>query len=297
VSPLWPALALAACVVIAGTGLALVRSVPAGSDRLLGLDVEGRKRSPILPRIRAAIGRRFGRTALVLMSQKRRALIRHRLDAAGRPGGLTTVEAYASVKAASTVLFGLGGLVLGLLLSNPVLVPLFAALGWMQTDFAVAAQARRRQARIERDLPDFLDVLALTVGAGLGFRTALARVSDMMGGPLGQEVRIALQQMGYGAARRSAFEGIRDRNDSESLSQFMTALLQAEELGAPLADTLDDIAEDMRKSFAQRARREAARAVPRVSLITTMIIVPAVVVLLLAAMYIGSGLAGGGLFG
>lgn len=288
-NPLLPALGVVLCFLIGVRGIALMRSVPVGAVRVIGLtEAEQRRRESLLARVRATLGRRFGRNVLQLMSQKRLAVIRHRIDAAGRPGGMT-IETYGARKAATALLYGALGVVLTLLTGQVLLIPALLVLGWVQVDFALGAQARRRQSQIERDLPDFLDVLVVTVQAGLGFRDALGRVADALGGPMGQECRIALQQMGYGAARRTAFEGIRERSDSESLSQFMTALLQAEELGAPLGDALSAIADDMRKAFGQRARREAAKAVPRISAIVVVIIMPAVLILLLAAFFLGSG--------
>lgn len=287
-SPLLAGLALALCFLLAARGLALARSTPPGLARYLATDDAPTRRRSLLATASAALGRRFGASALGATSHKRRTLLRHRIDAAGRPGGMT-LESFAAAKAASTVLFSLLGLLVFVLAGNVLVLPLLALFGWLQADLRLAGQARRRQAQIERDLPDFLDVLVVTVQAGLGFRDALGRVSDALGGPLGEECRIALQQMGYGQARRAAFEGIRDRSDSESLAQFMTALLQAEELGAPLGDALSQIADDMRKSFGQLARRQAARAVPRISVITVVFIVPAVIVLFVVAFYLSSG--------
>lgn len=296
-NPLVPGLALAACLLMTAVGMSMLRSVPAGAQRLMpsSLDAAEGQRS-LLKRLQDALGRRFGRTVLAGMSTKRKDLIRHRLDAAGHPGGLS-LEGYAGVKAASTILFAFVGFLTFLFTNSILFVVIFALVGWMQTDLTLVGQAKRRQARIDRDMPDFLDVLAITVGAGLGFRSALQRVGEELGGPLGQEVRIALQQMGYGAARRGALQGIKDRNDAESLDQFITALLQAEELGAPLTETLRDISEDMRSSFHQRARRDAARAVPRVSLVVTLVVVPGLIVMVLAALYIGSGVDLSGLGG
>ena len=68
-----------------------------------------------------------------------------------------------------------------------------------------AREGRLRQERIERDLPDFLDILAVTVRAGLGYRPALLRVAEALGGPVGEEVLTALRQMDLGANRRDAF--------------------------------------------------------------------------------------------
>lgn len=296
-NPLLPGLGLALCLLLGLRGVALARSAPEGLQGLL--DADDLRRSPrrsALGALNARLGSRFGGRMLGAMSARRRAFTSHRIDAAGHPGGMT-LESYAAAKAAATILFAGLGLVLVVLTGNLVVLPALALFGWLQGDLRLAATAKRRQARIERDLPDFLDVLVVTVQAGLSFRDAMGRVGDALGGPLGEECRIALQQMGYGQARRAAFEGIRDRSDSESLGQFMTALLQAEELGAPLGDTLSAIAEDMRRSFGQRARREAARAVPRISAITVLIIMPGVIVLLLGAFFVNSETDYGALFG
>ena len=112
------------------------------------------------------------------------------------------------------------------------------------------------------------------MSAGVSFRPALRRVADSLGGPMGEEAIVALQQMELGSSRREAFLALRDRNESQFIAQFVTALLQAEELGVPLADSLVAISREMRGAAYQRGRREAARAAPRVSLIVSMLIVP-----------------------
>jgi tight adherence protein C len=292
-----PALALALCVVVLVIGLALYRSEAAGADRVVGrLSTMRRPEQSLLPAIRDTVARRYAQRVLALTSSKRRTLTRHRIDAAGRPDGLT-METYAGAKAVSTVSFGLAGLLLALITNSPLFVFALGYFGWLRVDLSLLAQAKRRQTRIDRDLPDFLDVLAVTVSAGLGFRAALARVADALGGPLREEIKTALQQMGYGVARRAAFEGIRERNDSPALSQFMSALLQAEDLGSPLADALSAIAADMRRSFAQNARAEAARAVPRVSVVIATVMVPGFLVLMLGALFTASGTNFGSILG
>ena len=106
---------------------------------------------------------------------------------------------------------------------------------------------------------------------------------------------IALRQMELGASRRAAFEALRDRNASEQLQSFVAAQLQAEELGVPLSEALNDIATDMRRAAHQAARRRAARATPRVSLIVTSLILPGTMILIAVAIFLGSGLQDGGL--
>ena len=171
--------------------------------------------------------------------------------------------------------------------------------GWFGPDILLARAGRLRQERIERDLPDFLDILAVTVRAGLGYRSALQRVAESLGGPAGEEILTALRQMDLGATRRDAFLALRTRNDSESLSTFVGAQLQAEELGVPLSEALNDIALDMRRAPPRTRGAGPPRAAPRISLIVTTLIVPGSIILILASMILGtdildSGVLGGG---
>ncbi len=145
---------------------------------------------------------------------------------------------------------------------------------------AIARARRLRQERIGRDLPDFLDVLAVTVTAGVGFRAALDTVASRFGGPLSEEIVLTLHQIRNGASVRDAFRRLKSRNDSEQLSTFVTAYLQAEELGAPLAVTLNRIALDMRRDSGQRQRQRAAKVVPRVTLVTSVVLLPAALAIL-----------------
>jgi tight adherence protein C len=153
----------------------------------------------------------------------------------------------------------------------------------------IARLRRLRQEAISETLPDFLDVLAVTVSAGVGFRSALGTVSDRFGGPLGDEVTLALNQIRNGSSVREAFHKLRARNDSEALSQFVGAYMQSEDLGAPLAQTLTRISEDTRRASAQAQRQKAARVAPRVTLVTSMVLVPGALVLLFTGFVLGSG--------
>lgn len=204
-----------------------------------------------------------------------------------------SLQGYAGQKAAQAVLFGAAGAVVVALTGAVLLLPVLIYLGWLSVDLRLARQAKRRQARIDADLPDFLDILAVIVGAGSSFRQGLDRVANAVGGPLGDEVVLTLRQIDLGASRRSAFEALRDRNDSEPLAKFITALLQAEELGSPLTNVLGEIALDMRREFQQIARRKAAEATPRVGLLVTTIVLPGAILLVIVGIIVSSGALGG----
>ena len=158
-------------------------------------------------------------------------------------------------------------------------------LGAFGFDAWLHGTARRRQEAIERGLPDFLDILAVCVSAGIAFRPALGRVAEASEGPLREEMQLVLRQIALGAPRREAFDALRQRNTSVGIGTFVTAVQQAEELGVPLTDALVDLARDMRQSAFQRARQRAQKATPRVSIVTTAIIAPGAVIIIVASLF------------
>jgi tight adherence protein C len=294
---LLPGLAAAVAVLMALRGYRLLRADPAEGlalDDLTVLRPEQR---------RAARGEApLGRLATALAPRVRRRLPRpvlrwltSQVELAGRPDGtnvdslIRSILVWIIIISPAFVIFVAGGNVLGALLC--VLAPPILPLS------SLAQRRRLRREAIDRDLPDFLDVLAVTVTAGVGFRPALKRVSERFGGPLAEELQLALSQVQHGASVRGAFEHLRDRSDSEALSQFVTAFLQSDELGAPLVDALNQIAIDQRREHAQRMRRQAARVAPRVTLVTTVVLVPGILIVLLVGLILGSGIDFSALFG
>ncbi|KIF76459.1 membrane protein [Streptomyces sp. 150FB] len=233
------------------------------------------------------LGMRWAPSVLGMMGPKRVDALRRRLDMAGNPGGLT-VHRFAARRAVYGALGVLA--LLALMARGQLIIGLLAlAFGLVWPDVIIRAAIRRRKSDIERTLPDFLDVLAVVVSAGLGFRQAVERVADKYTGPWADELRITLRQMDMGVSRREAFDLLRKRNASEQVSMFVTALQQGEELGAPIVDTLIQIATDMRRTDAQNARRTAAQAVPKTTLVVTMVMLPATLVLIVLSFYYGSG--------
>jgi tight adherence protein C len=213
--------------------------------------------------------------------------IRQRIDLAGRPDGMT-VETFLQLIVKYALVFGFFAVCLFMLGNNFSALLCLVAVPLLPFS-RLAGHQRRRQERIANDLPDFLDILSVTVSAGIGFRTALGRVSQRFEGPLRDELLQTLHQLDVGVPRRAAFEALRDRCDSEPMDSFVSAFLQAEELGAPLATTLNNIALDMRRESAQAARRKAARTVPRVTLVVSIVLVPPTLLIIVVGLYLGSG--------
>jgi tight adherence protein C len=258
---------------------------------------ERAERTSLTARLVEGLAARLGPRLIASVRSPRRAALEHKLDLAGRPAGMTAQQ-FLGRKAALALLLGLGlgGLML-LSGAGPLFLILFGALGWFGPDVYLSRAGRLRQEAIERALPDFLDILAVSVRAGLGYRYALRRVAESLGGPVGEEMLTVLRQIELGQERRDAFLALRERNDSDSLKSFVAAQLQAEELGVPLSEALNDIAADMRRIANQNARRQAQRASPRVSLLVTTLIVPGSIVLILLSIYFSMSGQGVNLFG
>ena len=278
-------------------GMQMVRAQP---DFDLGADAGAPQHVDLPPERRSLVagiyrmlGRWSGPSINQLLGPRWRQQVSKLLAAGGHPRGLDVAGfaelqgAYTTLAAVGTLLMVIRGLALFGVLTGSLLLAYPSV--WLYSE------AQRRQRQIEQELPDFLDILAITVTAGLGFRAAMERVGETLEGPLSEEVRRTLRRMDVGVRRRQAFVELRERNPrSATMGLFVTAIIQAEELGAPLADTLNQLAGDMRREFSQQARRRAARAAPRVSLIITMIIMPAIVTLIVVALFLGSDASLGG---
>ncbi len=235
-------------------------------------DLDSAPRRSLVGRLLSFLDQAVGGRVLGQVGGASRDKLRAVIERAGTPGGLT-VEQLIRRQATWAFLGVLAGL---LLLSRGTVFGLVLPVaGWFLPRFGLWSQGRARSAAMERELPDFLDVLAVTISAGLGFRAALRRVATLVGGPVGEEMLVALRQIDLGRSRRQAFEDMRNRTSAPSLHNFVTAFLQAEELGTPLRGFLEAYAKELRRTAGQRARTAAARANPKISLALTLIIMPA----------------------
>ncbi|GAA5040018.1 DUF5936 domain-containing protein [Streptomyces siamensis] len=293
--PLLLAVLMGAAVAGVLLGIRMIRAeARLPSDLSLALEV-GASRVSKADSAVDRLGMRFAPAVLRLMGPRRVDAKRRRIDMAGNPGGLT-LNRYAARRA----VYGIFGVVLAFVfLSNGQL--LFAALalafGLLAADALIWQAVRERKEVIDRTLPDFLDVLAVVVSAGLGFRQALDRVAEKYEGPWADELRITLRQMDMGVSRRQAFDELRRRNSSEQVSQFVSALQQGEELGSPIAETLIQLATDMRRTDAQNARRRAAKTIPKATMVTLVFMLPATMILIATGMFLGSGTDFGSILG
>jgi tight adherence protein C len=295
-APSLVALAAAGLFLLALLGLRMARrdaleGWDIGDIALLRDETRRRRRRGPIDALAGALAPRVAR----LLGPEVVARIRRRIDLAGRPAGMT-VDSFLQLLVKYALIFGFFAAML-LLLGNTVTAVLCLVAVPLLPFSRLAGHQRRRQERIATDLPDLLDILAVTVSAGIGFRAALGRVSLRFEGPLRDELTQTLHELDVGVPRRQAFLALRERCGSEQMDSFVSAFLQAEELGAPLATTLSNIAQDARREAAQEARRKAARTVPRVTLISSIVLVPPTLLIVVVGLYLGSDVDLGSVLG
>jgi tight adherence protein C len=137
----------------------------------------------------------------------------------------------------------------------------FAILLYVTPDVLLSARAAERQRAILIALPDTLDQMTICMEAGLGFEAAMARTSQGSIGPLAEEIVHTLQEIQVGVGRRQALNALADRSQVPDLRHFVSAVLQAERYGVPVARVLNDQASELRLKRRQRAE-EAAHKLP-----------------------------------
>jgi tight adherence protein C len=190
-----------------------------------------------------------------------------RLALAGNPGDMRVAD-WLGIKAIGAIVGAILFFLLFFLL-NPlkfppfigiVLVPIGALFGYTIPEFWLGRKVRQRQHAILLMIPDALDLLTISVRAGLGFDAALGKVVEKLQGPLSDEFRRALAEVRVGKARRDALRDIVPRTEVVPLTNFIGAIIQAEQLGVSISKVLQVQSEQLRIERRQRAEEMAAKA-------------------------------------
>ncbi len=156
-----------------------------------------------------------------------------------------------------------------------------AVAGYLLPEYWLERQIAARQKAIRRALPDVLDLLVISVRAGLGFDAAIAHVAGQMENPLTQELARVLAEMRVGRARRDALRELIARTEVPELSQFVWALIQAEQLGVSVVDVLTAQAQQVRVQRRQHVQEQAMKAPLKMVFPLGVFIFPALCVVIL----------------
>jgi tight adherence protein C len=159
----------------------------------------------------------------------------------------------------------------------------FCALlaGWTAPLTIVRKRARRRLERIDYELPELIDLLIVTVEAGLGFSSSLQIAADRIEGPLGDELRLSLQEQRMGLSIMESLTNMLGRADTPAMRSFVRSILQGETLGVSIGDIMRALADEMRKRRRAAAEERAQKAPIKILFPLVFLIFPAMFVVLL----------------
>jgi tight adherence protein C len=242
-------------------------------------------KDPLHERLSARYGERLARVAMKLdprASEERAGL---RLVAAGMARTFSPTEFLAAkvVLAAGGAI--LGGLI-GTLSHNPgkalVLAVVFAVVGFISLDLVANHRARARREQMRVDLPDVLDIIAVSVEAGMSFDAALAKLSDHKQGPLVEQFQLVLSELAIGENRSYALRRMAERVDIPELTAVVSALIQSEQLGTPLGRILRTQASEARQRRRVAAEERAMKAPVKMVLPIGLFIFPSVFIVIIA---------------
>lgn len=211
---------------------------------------------PFVSRL-AALGQRLASPGNLNRTERRLAM-------AGSPGGLRATD-FAGIKALFAIMLGaIVFLVLATLSRNPLVGGLMTAaavgIGWLLPEFWLGRRIGQRQRLILRALPDTLDLLTISIRAGLGFDGAMAKVIEKSRGPLADEFRRVIAEIRIGRTRREALRDMTVRANVSPLTTFVGAIIQADQLGVSISKVLQVQSDQLRIERRQRAEELANQA-------------------------------------
>jgi tight adherence protein C len=145
----------------------------------------------------------------------------------------------------------------------------------------VNSAATKRQKAISKQLPDVLDLLVISIEAGLGFEQALERTVDAVPGPLSDEFALMLGEVRAGATRADALRELSDRVDEEDLGRFIMAVLQADKFGVSIGRMLRNQADEVRTARRQKAQEQAQKAPVKMLIPMVFCIFPSIFIVII----------------
>jgi tight adherence protein C len=210
--------------------------------------------------------------------------LRMRLLGAGMGQQITPTTLLAA-KGVFALLGAFLGVVVGAALGGTgtalLLALAFGAGGFMAPDTVVSAKARTRRERVRGQLPDALDLLAVSVEAGLGFDGAIAKLTEHMEGPLTEEFGLTLSEIRIGESRQDALKRLSDRVGVPEVASFTRSIIQADQLGTSLSRILRVQAADTRLRRQAAAEEKAMKAPIKMLFPTVLFIFPAMFLVIL----------------
>lgn len=240
---------------------------------------------PFSERVGAPLRRQAARLGRRLTGADSAERYRRRLDLAGNPPGWS-IERVLAGKVAGAVAGTAAGVLAAVVLTDApglrlLVVLLGLAVGYLTVDLYLYQRAYDRSEAIQRALPDAIDLLAISVEAGLGFDAAVLQVARNTDGPLADELGRLLQEMQLGQGRSEALRGLAERTSVADLRTFVSAMVQADHLGVPVGQVLRVQSHEIRVRRRQRAETKAQQVPVKITVPLIFFILPALFVAVL----------------
>ncbi|MDD2421849.1 MAG: type II secretion system F family protein [Heliobacteriaceae bacterium] len=240
---------------------------------------------PFFDRLIRPLLQKFSGKVANMMPKEKKATLDKRLTAAGNPANLSPEQFRTLQYFGAGLGLGLGILFVGVSGVNPgwgfLLEVAFLFIGFLLPDSVLNSLIKGRQRSIQNNLPDVLDLLTVSVEAGLGFDAAVAKVVEKSSGPVAVEFGRVMGEINVGKPRREALRDMAIRNGIDDLTAFVGAIVQADTLGVSIGNVLRIQAQQMRQARRQRAEERAMKAPIKMLLPMIIFIFPAIFVVLL----------------
>ena len=156
--------------------------------------------------------------------------------------------------------------------------------GWFAPIYYINIKKRQRFTEIDKQMPDMIDLLVVTIEAGLGILASMRVASETMSDPLGQELRLTLQEQRMGLTVQQAIESLGERADAPNMRIFVRSLTQGERLGVSIAATMRNLSLEMRKRRKAAAEERAQKMPIKMLFPLIFFIFPAMFIVLLVPM-------------
>ncbi len=211
-----------------------------------------------------------------MVPNNRRENYRLRLQRAGNPLNMD-VDTFLFFKYASLFLL----IIIGLVTRNPFVFVICLLIGLFMPDFYLKSRESQRRDQILKSFPDTLDLLTVSVQAGLGFDAALLRVTEKSKGPLVDEFEKTMKEISMGKPRRQALRDMADRLNVNDVTTFLSAIIQADQLGISISNILRVQSHQVRETRRMKTEEKAQKAPIKMLIPLVCFIFPVILVVLL----------------
>jgi tight adherence protein C len=240
---------------------------------------------PVFEKLSARYGEPLARVAMKLDPRSTEEKLGLKLVAAGMAKTFSPTE-FLAAKVVLASAGAIGGALIGTLLHSGdkalILGAILGVCGFFALDLLASHRAVARREQMRMDLPDVLDILAVSVEAGMSFDGALAKLSDHTQGPLVEQFQLVLSELAIGENRSFALRKMADRLDIPELTSVVSALIQSEQLGSPLGKILRAQASEARDRRRIAAEERATKAPVKMVLPIGLFIFPSVFIVIIA---------------